>query len=594
MVRTTVPQGMTGMKIAMMDDEDKDPIDTDRTEAFHPTRDASDDDTELDEDDFGGTHYVDEDEDQTTPLPDADDLNEDDLTRTEAETTLVMDPIASVGNTSGAEMDQTYIAQEAGDESFSRAGLHRRERTVKRTVIIVCSVLGALLAIYIGLSIFFMFHFLPNTRINSVDCSYKDTAAVSSIVESQVDSYQLTLEERDGRTEDITGSAIGLTYVEDDKIPSLLDGQNPWTWPAAFFQDPNSSTLHATVRFDDDKLKKAIDALGCMDTSKMVAPVDAYAEYDTTKNAYAPHPEVLGTTIDTSVIYDAIESAVTATQDSLDLSDGGCYVAPAITTTTQSLLDKIDLYNRYCCFCITYTFGSTNEVLDANTAINWFSTNADGTMSFDDDAMVAWLSDFGSRHDTVGTTRTFTSMNGNSCTVTGGTYGWSVDEDAEADAIRDAITNHTVETREPIWEQTAAAFSAQDWGTSYIELDLTNQHMYLVQDGKVTFQADVVTGLPTPAKHTPEGVWDILEMKSPNTLVGEIQSNGEPEYRTPVAYWMRMTWSGVGFHDATWQPSFGGDAYTYRGSHGCINMAYSDAATLYSMISVGLPVISHY
>lgn len=83
-------------------------------------------------------------------------------------------------------------------------------------------------------------------------------------------------------------------------------------------------------------------------------------------------------------------------------------------------------------------------------------------------------------------------------------------------------------------------------------------------------------------------------MQSPSTLVGEIQSNGEPEYRTKVQYWMRMTWSGVGFHDATWQSSFGGDAYTYRGSHGCINMSYSSAQTLYSLIEVGLPVVSHY
>ena len=65
-------------------------------------------------------------------------------------------------------------------------------------------------------------------------------------------------------------------------------------------------------------------------------------------------------------------------------------------------------------------------------------------------------------------------------------------------------------------------------------------------------------------------------------------------YETLVKYWMRVTYSGVGFHDATWQSSFGGNVYTYRGSHGCINMSYSDAGKLYELIQVGDPVIMHY
>jgi lipoprotein-anchoring transpeptidase ErfK/SrfK len=57
---------------------------------------------------------------------------------------------------------------------------------------------------------------------------------------------------------------------------------------------------------------------------------------------------------------------------------------------------------------------------------------------------------------------------------------------------------------------------------------------------------------------------------------------------------MGVTYSGVGFHDATWQPWFGGDRYTYAGSHGCINMAYYDAQALYSMVWEGIPVILHW
>lgn len=106
--------------------------------------------------------------------------------------------------------------------------------------------------------------------------------------------------------------------------------------------------------------------------------------------------------------------------------------------------------------------------------------------------------------------------------------------------------------------------------------------------------ADVVTGLPKGGRSTPAGVYTILERMQNKVLRGNLRPDGTREYETLVKYWMRVTYSGVGFHDATWQSSFGGNVYTYRGSHGCINMSYSDAGKLYELIQVGDPVIMHY
>ena len=64
------------------------------------------------------------------------------------------------------------------------------------------------------------------------------------------------------------------------------------------------------------------------------------------------------------------------------------------------------------------------------------------------------------------------------------------------------------------------------------------------------------------------------------TLVGDIKpETGKPEYETDVAYWMQVTSSGVGFHDAIWQTAFGGTLYQISGtgSHGCINMPLDQA-----------------
>ena len=208
--------------------------------------------------------------------------------------------------------------------------------------------------------------------------------------------------------------------------------------------------------------------------------------------------------------------------------------------------------------------------------------------------MKEWLREFGKTYDTVGTTRSITTPGGKTVDVSGGTYGWSVDEAAELTALVDSIKKGEVVEKEPAYAQTAATHDAQDWGTTYLEVDIPAQHMWYVVNGAVQLETDVVTGLPTPERETPTGVYSILEMKRDKVLTGTIDpSTGKPIYQTPVAYWMRVTWTGVGFHDATWNPSFGGSRYQTNGSHGCINMPLDQAASLYGMLSMGTPVIIH-
>ena len=55
--------------------------------------------------------------------------------------------------------------------------------------------------------------------------------------------------------------------------------------------------------------------------------------------------------------------------------------------------------------------------------------------------MKQWFTAFGDKYDTQGTTRTFTTPAGKSATVTGGTYGWSIDEDTELVNLQNSILN---------------------------------------------------------------------------------------------------------------------------------------------------------
>ena len=334
-----------------------------------------------------------------------------------------------------------------------------------------------------------------------------------------------------------------------------------------------------------------------MDNSQAVYPQNAYSEFNGT--TYQAHPEVLGNVVDTEKTLQVLRDTIASGKTELNLSDAGCYIAPEITSKSQSLLDQIALLDKYVPFALTYTFtDGTTEQLSGQTVFGWLAINEDGSYTVNEDAVSAWLDDFCNRHTTVGRERTFTSVDGNTYTVSGGTYGWSVDYDQEYESILNMLNTKQSETREPYWGRTAAVNNATgtepDWGDTYLDLNLTTQHVYYIQGGQLVFDADVVTGLPDAKHRTPDGVYYISEKLSPKTLTGEIQSNGEPEYKTVVKYWMRVTNSGVGFHDATWQSAFGGTRYITHGSHGCINMSYSEVAELYSMVEVGCPVVSHY
>lgn len=46
-------------------------------------------------------------------------------------------------------------------------------------------------------------------------------------------------------------------------------------------------------------------------------------------------------------------------------------------------------------------------------------------------------------------------------------------------------------------------------------------------------------------------------------------------------------------HDAKWRGSFGGSIYVSSGSHGCVNMPFSQAKALFENISSGCPVICY-
>ena len=468
-----------------------------------------------------------------------------------------------------------------------------KEKRFKKIGISVGVSIGILVLIYVITALFFSWHFMPHTKINDKNCSMMSVKKAENLFKKEADEYILTLTDKDGNTEKITGKEIEVTYKNDDAISRLARKQNYFLWPVALFKEQNIHlSLH--MEYDEEKLNQAVGRLHVLKVEQ-TEPVSAYPEYN--GKEYVIQEEQYGTKILTDQLTSQIKQAIQEMNVTLNLLDAGCYEKPRYTADSEKVQKACEILNKYCESEITYDMGEKAESVDRSLISQWLSVDDEMNVQLNEEKIKEWLKELGKTYDTVGKKRTFTTPDGRSAEVSGGTYGWEIDEQTELNQLTEEIQEGKKETRAPVYceGKTAVAHATPDWGNTYAEVDLTRQYMWYVEDGKVKLETDVVTGKPVDNRNTPEGVYSILELMNGKTLVGEKNpATGEPIYRTWVNYWMRITWTGVGFHDAVWQDRFGGDWYIEHGSHGCINMRLEDAEKLYSMLQKGTPVIIHY
>ena len=367
-----------------------------------------------------------------------------------------------------------------------------------------------------------------------------------------------------------------------------MDRQNPLLWPAAFFVK-NSEGVEFRVTYNEKLLAEKISSLKVM-ASGAEGASPAHPVFD--GESYVIEPEVYGALPDK--IAKKIREYIRELKPELNLMEEGCLEVPVFRSDSPEVEKACEIMNQYCQARVIYTMDQEVTV-DAEIISGWLHCDENMNVSLDEEAAGEWVKGLAEQYDTAGRIRSITTPAGKTAEVSGGTYGWKIDITAETAALIENIRKGDVVSREPVYAQRAAARSAQDWGTTYLEVDLTSQYMWYIQDGAVLLETDVVTGAPVAGKETPQGVYSILYTQQDAVLTGETDPlTGRPEYRTHVDYWMPFTQQGHGFHDADWQSAFGGNVYTYSGSHGCVNMPVDKAGELYAVLETGTPVVVHY
>ncbi|MCD7982233.1 MAG: L,D-transpeptidase family protein [Clostridiales bacterium] len=470
------------------------------------------------------------------------------------------------------------------DAEERKKGFFRKLRDKKTKILFAVGiVVVAFVAAYLITALIFQNRFLPGTSVNGVACGGKTVEETQTLLKQEADSYVLTLYERGDTTEEIAGTEIGLEIDFGEELDQLLDQQNGFFWLPHLLSSGEELQAEKMISWDEDALRGVLDELSCMDEDEMTDSVNASLSEYTAGAGYEIVDAVYGTRIDTDVFSAAVEDAVQNLRTELNLEEPSCYVDPEYTEDSAELLAMQEAANRYVGTTITYTFGSSSEVVDGSLISEWLVFGEDMSVSLDTEKTQEYISGLAETYNTTGQSRSLVTSYGTTVTVPSGNYGWKIDQDATLTALNGYLEAGEDYTGDVVYSQTAASHNGQDYGNTYVEINLTAQHLWFYKDGALVVESDLVSGSVKAGNATPTGAYRITYKQKDAVLRGQ-------GYASPVSFWMPFN-GGIGLHDASWRSKFGGTIYKTSGSHGCINLPYSAAKTIYESISTGDPVL---
>lgn len=463
----------------------------------------------------------------------------------------------------------------------------QKKKRGPKKLLIAASCMGLLAAAYLGVGIFFRSHFVPNSRVNGIDSFGKTAQQMADLLADREKAYHMVIKTADGATEQvITPDMVDLSSnLQPGDMSRLLASQQAFLWPRYLLGDKLEQKTSGW-KLNRDKLNALVDALPEVSRTDLVQTKNADLVYDQQQKSYLVQEEVYGNNIDTDRFKDALADAIVNLQEEISLADYA--VQPTLKADDSRLTELIGKMNQIAQMKITLKIGEDQETVPQEKIISWIGIDENANMVVHDEAIRAYVGELAGKYDTVGKNRSFHTSYGAVVNISSGDYGRKVDQEAEFNALRENLTDGRDLTRDLNFSQKTAGGAGDDIGSSYVEVNLTAQHLFVYKDGKKVVDTAVTTGKPVNHHQTNVGIFRVKSHEANRTLRG--RNDDGSSYASPVKYWMPFD-GGIGLHDAPWKSNYGGKNYLTNGSHGCVNLPPSVAGSVFANVSVGMPVV---
>ncbi len=445
---------------------------------------------------------------------------------------------------------------------------------------------GIVLFVYLAGSLFFGNHFYIGSSVNGVGTSFLTAEGAYEKILSNADHYNITFVDGDGKElTEVSAKDLGVAVNYDvDQVQHLLDEQTGFNWVLRmlFHSDNYTKTGNS---FDADKVKQIASTLDFGKQTSTKDSEDAYIDFDGEK--FVIVDEVYGDKIDANGIEEAIIYAVENLEKEINITDGSCYNKPKVKHDDKNINSAVDELNKLMDINIHYDLGEGyKEEIPTKTKATFFKVDDKFKVDYDRDAIGEFVNTMGDKYNTFGKKKEFTTTSGNEITVPAGSFGWRIAYEGEIDQIIADFNGGKDVTRDFTYLYYGTSHGEHDYGNSYVEVNLTEQHVYVYKDGVMVVDSSCVSGNISKNHGTHTGAYPIAYKQKDATLKGA-------NYESHVKFWMPFN-LGEGLHDATWRSKFGGSIYKTSGSHGCINLPVAKAEEIYGVVEAGWPVLVFY
>lgn len=435
---------------------------------------------------------------------------------------------------------------------------------------------------YLGGAFFFKTHYLPNTIIDDKNYGGSTAATVSKVYE-QADLVSVGVIDKNGNDAVINMEDIDYKNEPGAALEDILKKQNEFTWPIRLFRSEQVD-CGVLSTYNQELLEQQIDQIPFFNQEDWVEPRDAFIKKNESEFELVPEDD--GYSIDKEAAVEIITKSIKNKNTKADITPA--FKTASLRSDNADLIKKMDFIKEAQKRVVRIDLTDAEEVLEGSSLIQFFDINDENELIINEKRLKEYVTTLSEKYNTYETKRSFVTAYGNEIEVGGSgndTYGFQLAIDDTTKILEEAIEKG--ENCRAKWKIPAKArnMSNGDIGATYVEVSIADQKLWYYKDGDLQLESDIVTGADTESRRTPTGLFRIWSKESPRVLRGE-------GYATKVTYWMPITWTGVGIHDADWQSSFGGTRYLDgSGSHGCVNTPKDNARALYETVDVDTPVI---
>ena len=360
-------------------------------------------------------------------------------------------------------------------------------------------------------------------------------------------------------------------------------------------QEQSDAAAQSTDTSDTDTdADKKQDSTGETQTFdiRTIQPYRATIAYNADAGAFVGVDGVAGE----APVYDTatknLKKAVKELKEKAELTSETGNVEGDVAADSDYVQDALKEANAYLDVTVTCNFNpstgkAATETVGKDQISQWLVVGNDGlSVSLDGESMANYCTELAKNHDVSKTKKgQFKTTTGSVISVNVPASGQTVDGNKLYESIADAINKKQSATVEAVYSEAQEEETGEyvTYGGNYCEVDLTNQMVYVYKNGQQVVSSPCVTGCIAKGHGTPTGVYSIFSMDKNRYLNGD-------GYKSWVNFFVPFN-GGIGFHDASWRSTFGGNIYLYSGSHGCINMPYAQVQKLFANVSMGEKVI---